>query len=102
MQVSVMNNRAHASIWPREVYKSTQKHFVMTTKVVEKKDSLMIHRTIHWYDSKREIYRKRKEVQVFDCDDFVEENLDSDMYDEEFKVYNDQIPAEYIRFNVDQ
>ena len=101
MQVSVMNHRAQASIWPREVYKSTHKNFVMTTKVVEKKDSVMIHRTIHWYDSKKEIYRRRKEVQVYHCDDFIEENLDSDTYDDEFKIYNDQIPTKYIRLNVD-
>lgn len=100
MQVSVMNSRARASIWPREVYKSTQKRFVMTTKVVEQKDSLMVHRTIRWYDSKKKTYNSRKEVQIYDCEDFIEENLDSDTYDDEFNVYNDQDPQQ-SRLNVD-
>ena len=101
MQVSLINTRTHASIWPRNVYKSTHKHFVMTTKVVEQKYSLTIHRTVHWYDSKRKIYRKRKEVQIYDCEDFTEENLDSDTYDDEFNIYNDPIHTKYIRLNVD-
>lgn len=70
------------------VYKSTRKPFIAVTKIVERDDSIMIKRTIAWYDSKTNRYRKRNELQIFNCDNVDDDNLDSDTYDEEFKYYN--------------
>lgn len=96
-QVSITLPKIKTSVktWPNEVYKSTRKHFVMTTKVVERNDSVVIQRTIRWVDSKRGIVRMRRELQSFDCSDFVEENYDHNTYDEEFKVYYEQLNMEH-------
>ena len=94
-KISVVPNiKTSVRAWPNQVYKSTRKHFVMTTKVVEKNDSVMIQRTIRWVDQKRSIVRIRREVQTFDCPDFVEENYDRETYDEEFKVFYEQLNLE--------
>jgi len=68
------------------VYKSIVKKFNVITKIKEKNDKIIINRTISWYDSKKEIYRRRKECQVYYCEDFIEENNDSSTYDTEFML----------------
>ena len=70
------------------IYKSTTKPFIAATKIVERDDSVVIKRTIAWYDSKTNRYRKRNELQIFNCDDIEEDNMDSDTYDSEFEYYN--------------
>ena len=94
-KISVVPNiKTSVRAWPNQVYKSTRKHFVMTTKVVEKKDSVMIQRTIRWVDPKWGIVRTRREMHIYDCPDFVEENYDRETYDEEFKVFYEQLDLE--------
>lgn len=90
VSATLPNIRTSARTLPNQVYKSTRKHFVMTTKVVEKNDSVMIQRTIRWVDAKRGIVRTRREIQTFDCPDFIEENYDRETYDDEFKVFYEQ------------
>jgi len=70
------------------VYKSVNKHFIVTTKIQEKDKSVFIDRHIVWYDVKKNIYRRKREVQCYDCDDFCEINEDIETYDEEFDFYN--------------
>jgi hypothetical protein len=70
------------------VFKSVNKHFIVTTKIEEKNNSVFIDRHIVWYDVKKNIYRKKREVQSYECDDFCEVNDDIETYDEEFDFYN--------------
>jgi hypothetical protein len=62
-------NKSHTNI-----YKSVHKSFFVKTKIEEKNDKLLINRTIFWYDSKQKTFRRRKEVQSFDCEDIDDEN----------------------------
>ena len=79
----VSNNKEYT------IYKSVSKKFNVVTKIKEKNDRVVINRTISWYDSKEKIYRKRRECQVYYCEDFVEENKDSSTYDKEFRFYSE-------------
>ena len=62
-------NKSHTNI-----YKSVHKSFIVTTKIQERNDKLIINRTIVWYDSKQKIFKRRKEVQSFDCENIDDEN----------------------------
>ena len=68
------------------IYKSSKKTFIVITKINEKSDKVYINRSILWYDSKKETYRKRTESQLYDSYDVCKENKDTDRHDdEEFK-----------------
>lgn len=69
-------------------YKSVKKNFIMKTFITEKDDKVIIKRDIMWFDSNENKYRKKREVQFYNCEDFFEENRDRDTYDNEFNVYN--------------
>ena len=69
------------------VFKSVNKHFIVTTKIEERKNSIFIDRHIVWYDKKK-ILQKKREVQFYECDDFCEVNNDIETYYEEFDFYN--------------
>lgn len=90
-QVSTSTRCNAAKNSPMNVYKSVHKHFIVTTRIEEKNNKVFIDRNIIWYDSKKHIYRKRREVQSYDCDDFCEVNDDIETYDEEFEFYNKYI-----------
>lgn len=70
------------------VYKSVSKHFIVTTEIKEKNNSVFVDRNIIWYDAKKNTYKKKREVQCYECKDFLEENDDFETYDEEFDFYN--------------
>ena len=76
------------------IYKSPKKQFIAVTKIIEKDDKVMIKRTITWFDVRQNRYRKRTELQTFDCDNICDENTDRDQYDNEFKYYSNALSAD--------
>lgn len=82
------NAKESASV---NVYKSVKKSFIVKTNIKERDDTVIINRDIVWFDSKTQKYRKRREIQCYHCDDFFEENMDKDTYDNEFNFYNKHI-----------
>ena len=52
-----------------EVFRSPNKRFVCRTKIVEQGDSISIQRTLLWYDTVQQKYRKRREIQTYHCCD---------------------------------
>jgi hypothetical protein len=43
------------------------KNFKMITKTIETDNKIIIKRNISWYDCVEKIYRKKVELQVFNC-----------------------------------
>lgn len=52
-----------------DVYKPPNKKFCMITKVIEKQNTIFIHREITWYDSKSNKHMRKREIQKYECDD---------------------------------
>ena len=69
----VYNVSKHNTI---DVYKSPNKKFTMTTKIIERNNNLMIQREVTWYDSKKQKYMRRKEIQQYNCEDTKCEELE--------------------------
>lgn len=55
------------------MYRSPNKRFVFRTQITEKNDKVIVKRTLFWYDSVKRTYRRKIELQTYDCmdDDFL-------------------------------
>ena len=69
------------------VYRSSEKDFMVVTKIVEQKDKIMIKRNITYYNHKSNKYVKRTELQHYDCKDYDINNSEEDPYCKELKQY---------------
>jgi hypothetical protein len=47
--------------------------FKMVTKTMERNNKIIIKRNIFWYDSVNMVHRKKRELQVYECGNMVNE-----------------------------
>jgi hypothetical protein len=50
-------------------FQANKKIFNIKTKIKEDKNRVMIDSYVEWYDVKKERMRKKRFLQVYDCDD---------------------------------
>ena len=51
------------------IFQTNKKVFNVTTKITEKRDSVMMDSYVEWYDFKQQKMRRKRFLQVFDCED---------------------------------
>lgn len=50
-------------------YKSSNKQFILRTKIIENENTVCIKRTYIWFNHKTSKFHKKIEVQTYDCED---------------------------------
>ena len=57
-------------------FQSKKKNFIIKTEIKEESNRIVIDSHVEWYDIKEDMFKKKRILQIYDCDDKECEDLD--------------------------